>query len=292
MVLNIALQAPKICLAIIKEHFWLKQFVKKNPVDVVVSDNRYGLFSKKIKTIFITHQLHILAPHLFLQKVAKIINHTLIRNFDYCWVPDNETYPTLSGSLSKRVTGLNLRYLGPLSRFSGWKAPAAYSNDEEGGLLDALIVLSGPEPQRTLFENRIVEQGLRCSLRLLLIQGLTGTQKDQSLRDGFNLHSSLTANELWNAMGRTRVVICRSGYSSVMDLAVLGKKVFFVPTPGQTEQEYLARFLHHNHGVPHEHQDKFQLQEAVLSAKPFSLAARNNPSGLDIAVKEIMESQK
>ena len=44
-----------------------------------------------------------------------------------------------------------------------------------------------------------------------------------------------------------------------MDLAKLGKKAFFIPTPGQYEQEYLAKKLKKQGLVPFAKQESFKL---------------------------------
>ncbi len=231
MVVAMAQQLPKFINAIFKEHKALNFLVEKYSPEMVVSDSRFGCYTTKTKSVFITHQLHLIMPKAWkwMQPIVNHFNHKQIAKFDECWVPDVEGANNLSGKLSHPALP-NVRYIGWLSRFK----KAAKTEKK----LDVLAVLSGPEPQRTILEKKLRKQLRESNLSYLLVRGLPGKSKPQKS----NEINYLNADELAKAIAESKIVICRSGYSTVMDLMTLqaDTKIVFVPTPGQTEQEYLG----------------------------------------------------
>jgi UDP-N-acetylglucosamine transferase subunit ALG13 len=236
MVLSMAVQMPKILRGVWQEHFWLKRFIKTHEIDIVISDNRFGFFNKTVKSIFMTHQINIQAPFQF---VVNAVNRFCIKKFDVCWIPDFENAPNLAGTLSHGglVKSLNVQYLGVLSRMKKKEAPKRY---------DVAIVLSGPEPQRTALEVKILAQmkeSIFSHYHFVLVRGVTdGKNLDFTLKN-LEIHNYLTSRDLNQKIGESSLLIARSGYSTIMDLVALGTKAILIPTPGQTEQEYLARQL-------------------------------------------------
>ncbi len=231
------LRAPKFFKWIKLEHEMLKSVVKNYGIDAVISDNRYGLTHPEIPTIIITHQLFIRAG-LFSWVIKKITEKHLLR-FNYCWIPDYAGEINLSGALSHGKTRLNnIRYIGPLSRFSIPK----YHRPEIR--YDLLVVLSGPEPSRSILEENIMKQLRGSELKVLLVRGLVDAEKfvEENIGNITRLNY-LNSKDLQKAVLISKMVLCRSGYSSIMDLSVLKARAFFVPTKGQTEQVYLAKAL-------------------------------------------------
>lgn len=273
MLLSMAFQMPKILRGCIKEHFWLNNFLKKNKIDIVISDNRFGFYNKKVKSIFMTHQINIAAPF---QTIVNKINHYFIKRFDICWIPDFENAPNLAGKLShfEGVNALKTQYLGALSRMKKYVVEKKYK---------AIFVLSGPEPQRSILEKKIIEQlqkednSLDASPQprfildvvpsFLLIRGVT-------IKDDFNfnyknieIHNYLTTKDLNQKILESEVMVARSGYSTIMDLVNLGMKAILIPTPGQTEQEYLATELMKKHIFYSQTQGEFNLESALIEVK-------------------------
>ncbi len=235
---NIFFQLPKLCFAIAREHQQLKKIIKKHQVDLVISDNRFGLCNKSINTIFITHQIMIKMPKglKFLEPLAYKINRYFIKKYDHCWIPDYENpQQSLSGDLSHHYPmPPNAKFIGPLSRF---KKPRENAEQD----IDLLIILSGPEPMRTKFEKAILKQIKDIRLNFVLVRGTSALMDNtSSIPTILNIANTKQLNDL---LIRAKKVLCRSGYSSVMDLTQLEKKAILVPTPGQTEQEYLAKHL-------------------------------------------------
>ncbi len=234
---KIIFQVPKILRAIKQENKWLKHIIKVYKIDIVISDNRYGLYNAGIKSIFITHQLAIETGNIFTNQFVQKLNYKLIDKFDACWIPDEKAPNDLAGKLSnpKKFPAIPLNYIGILSRF---KKEVREKN------IDLLVLLSGPEPQRTILEKLMLEQmnGLHC--KMTLIRGLPGVKEKLDMGNkAINIYNHLPAEELSIIIQSSKIVIARSGYSTVMDLVALQQKAILIPTPGQTEQEYLAKHV-------------------------------------------------
>lgn len=243
-------QSPAILYSIFREHKWLDKAISKYKIDEVISDNRYGLWSNKIRCVFITHQLMIKCPK-FLFFLEPVIHRTIkwfIGNYTECWVPDVEGEGNLSGDLShKYPLGSNTKFIGFLSRFERKDRIERPSEPPTSKILQAkffmCFILSGPEPQRTALEKKIIELADYFSYEVLLIQGKPEENKEEYFGEHLHVVSAIKAKDLEHIIYKTPIIFCRAGYSSLMDLKTLGKTGFLVPTPGQTEQEYLAYYL-------------------------------------------------
>ena len=244
MAFKMFLSAPIILFSFIREHKILKKIIKKNKIDAVISDNRYGLWNKQIPCIIMTHQILVKTPDnikLF-KKILFKINKFYINNYDELWIPDFEGEINLSGDLSHKYKISKATYfIEPLSRFNEYKSKVDIS---EKPCYDVLVMLSGPEPQRTILEENILKQLKETKLKGVVVRGITEKSEHYNFTENIKVFSHLESDELINYILRSKIIICRPGYSSIMDLTALGKKAIFIPTPGQTEQEYLAqRFL-------------------------------------------------
>jgi hypothetical protein len=259
MLLSIAVQGHKILRGGILEYFYLKKVLKTEKIDGVISDNRFGFFNRSVKSVFMTHQVQILMPFRFLQPWVNAVNHFFIRRFDALWIPDKEGKNNLAGdlahgkfmaSLSKK---LSVQYLGTLSRMKYFPMEKKYG---------AIIVLSGPEPQRTFLEKKLLFQLEKIFLTnkrppvkagqapqypktFCFVRGVSHQEIGIKIKgqEHIEFHDVLTTGDLNQKIMESEVVICRSGYSSLMDLVTLQKRALLIPTEGQTEQEYLAETL-------------------------------------------------
>lgn len=268
MTLSILIQIPKIINAVIREHNQLKRFVKKHVIDLIISDNRYGFWSKHVPGIFITHQLMVKMPgHLkILEGILHRIIKLFINKYNQCWIPDVEGDDNLSGDLSHRYPlSENSFFIGPLSRFK----PELNSTGGKFKDIDLLIVLSGPEPHRGMFEKILINQLHDIPYKTLLVRGLAGMYEFRKISNTVSTVSYLNAKELNRLILMAKWVVCRSGYSSVMDLVRLQKKAVLVPTPGQTEQEYLARYLKERGYFYSVAQKHFILEDAIDNIPEF-----------------------
>ncbi|HXB12299.1 MAG TPA: glycosyltransferase [Bacteroidia bacterium] len=264
----IALQVPKINRAIAREHRELESIISTKNINAVISDNRYGLYTDKVPCIIITHQLNIQSPFAKGSLRAKVMSH--VQKFNACWIPDYEEGDDLSGSLSHPLpNGLNAHYMGILSRFES-------RADRKEMKYDLLVLLSGPEPQRTILEKKVIKQVKEIgNLRVLVVQGKPGATA-VNVNDRIQVVPYLNKNELLENIVSSKAILARPGYTTLMDLAVIGgKRAIFIPTPGQTEQEYLAMYLESEEIAVSFSQSKFSLKEAwrkVFATKGFNNA--------------------
>lgn len=255
MALSMLSQLFKIWKGIHLEHKQLQQIIDDYNIDGVISDNRYGLYSKKVPCVFVTHQLQIQSP--ILSESLQKINFKYIQKFDECWVPDSDTHQ-LSGQLSKAYNSpFKCQYIGALSRFE------SLDKTED---LDVLAIVSGPEPQRSMFEELLKKQLIDSKLKAVLVLGKTEENKEEEI-ENLKVISHINAKSLNQQMVNANVVISRSGYSTVMDIAKLHKKAIFVPTPGQTEQLYLAKYFYDKNRAFAMHQKELDIQHALQKVK-------------------------
>lgn len=262
---TIALQAPRLLRVIRTEHEWLKKTVTACDIDAVISDNRYGLYHESIPCIFITHQLLIKTPFGkradgWLQK----LNYRYINRFRACWVPDHESANNLAVTLSHPLIKprIPVRYTGPLSRFT--KKEQSVIKDQ------LLLILSGPEPQRSLLEEKIIEQVAHYPGPATIVRGLPGAAGLVPSTNQIRFYNHLPAESLNEELLKAEWVISRSGYSTLMELAGLQKKSILIPTPGQTEQEYLARYHRDMKTAFCTTQNDFCLAGVLQEARDFS----------------------
>ena len=261
-------QVPRIHSAIRQENDWLKKVVKKYRFDGVISDNRYGLNHPGIPTVFITHQLSIKSPFgKWSERILQKRNYRFINRFTECWIPDEETQDGLAGQLSHPTTmpSVPVRYIGILSRLKK-------GNSEEKK--DHLFIsLSGPEPQRTLLENKIIHDIGHYVGTAAIVRGLPGETTMIPSTNHLRFYNHLPTGEMNEEIQRAEYVISRSGYSTIMDIATLGKRSILIPTPGQTEQEYLAKHLTERKIALCISQKEFDLQDALQKASGFEYKA-------------------
>ncbi len=251
------------------EHSELKKLILQLRIDVVISDNRYGLWNKNVKSILIIHQLNIQAPPSirFLEPFLFLINRVMMGRFNECWIPDFPGPENLSGKLShsRRIDNSSF-YVGPLSRFIHEVSVKATEKNE------ILVILSGPEPQRNILEDKILAQLKNLTFKAVVICGKPEAvqSKVQSGRITIMVHATTT--EMEEFIRNSELVICRSGYTTIMDLAAIGGKALFIPTPGQTEQEYLAHIHKQNGSAWYVSQNDLDLSRdipAAMSVKGF-----------------------
>lgn len=257
------IQLPGIFQTIRHEKKWLQKMVKEQQIDLVIADNRYGLSSKTIPCIFITHQLSIQIPFVWLEKIIQKINYRYIDQFTRCWVPDVLGEINLAGKLSHPAVLPNtkVQYTGLLSRFQKKQVVKKY---------EYCIILSGPEPQRTLLEEKICKDLFKIKSETLMIRGKPGSVETLSVPENITVVNHLPGNEMEEAILQSDYIISRSGYTTVMELISLEKKAILIPTPGQTEQEYLASWLQQKQICLSINQSTFDLEEAIEKAKLFS----------------------
>ncbi|HUQ67550.1 MAG TPA: glycosyltransferase [Flavitalea sp.] len=247
------------------ENNWLRGFLNENKVNAVISDNRYGLCHPNVACILITHQLKVRSGYgIMADRAVQKFLYRFINRFTACWVPDFETKSGLAGILShpQKLPSIPVKYLGPISRFE--KCTATIQKK-----YDLLVIISGPEPQRSVFENKIFQQSASSAKEIVIVRGLPG-DKSVSSNKNVTIFNHLNAGQLNKLICESELIICRSGYTSIMDMMKLKKKMILVPTPGQPEQEYLAAYLTQNHYALGISQKDFSLDKAVTLAASFT----------------------
>lgn len=239
MLWNIGRQFPRILWAVRSEQRETERLVRSLGIQGIISDNRYGCYSAGIGSVMLSHQLHLRIPGLGFSWLVNRGLRMALSRFDAIWAPDVAEAPGLSGELSHGTpVHPDMQYIGILTRMHAYECDVEY---------DVAVVLSGPEPQRTMLEQQLLEQAIYMPHKFIFVQGQTQSKKHYYAADNVEVVSYLTSKDLNDVLMASKVVVCRSGYSSVMDLAGLGKKAILIPTPGQTEQEYLAAFLAEQH---------------------------------------------
>lgn len=236
---KILAQVPGILNAIKKERHWLQQMQDQHQFDLVISDNRYGLKIKNVPSVILTHQLQIkTGAGAFFDVLLRHLHYRVLERFDYCWVVDRKHGKNIGGELSHpgRLP-LNAAYIGILSQFN---RPLTGNTIIPGRIL---ILLSGPEPQRSILEKTIISQLTADDYTYCIVGGKPGAAQPQKLPAGSVYYAHRNASELTELISEAELIICRSGYSTLMDLACMGKKALLIPTPGQAEQQYLAGYL-------------------------------------------------
>ena len=292
-------QGPGMLANIKAEHAWLDAMIEEQQLDLVISDNRYGLYSKKIPSVLITHQLTIKMPFAWLERPVQKIHYSLINQFHTCWVPDCKGMQNLGAELSHplKMPAIPVKWMGLLSRFDSVKhteSIAQASKDPHPNFAyKYCFLLSGPEPQRTLLENIILKNIENLEEPMVLVRGLPNNRTDslinpisnpsstniipnplpEGLPQLLTVYPHLPAADLAEIILSSEWIICRSGYSTLMDLAALGKKAILIPTPGQTEQEYLAKQLSQKGMAIALTQSKFSLIESIAQANTLNAGA-------------------
>jgi UDP-N-acetylglucosamine:LPS N-acetylglucosamine transferase len=258
---KILIQFPKMIFTIYREHQWVKQIVKKYKIDAVISDNRFGMYYNKITSIYITHQLLIKTGNSFTENIAQRIHYHFINKYNECWIPDFKVNG-LAGELSHpKFLPEKIKYLGALSRFEYYPAEKKY---------DLLISISGPEPQRTIFEKQLLKELKSFNVSVLFVRGLPGNNEELNFENHFvEIKNHLSAKQLNDAILQSDTIISRCGYTTVMDFVKLHKKAILIPTPGQTEQEYLAKYLKEKKMFYTVSQKDFVLQNAIQDFQTF-----------------------
>jgi UDP:flavonoid glycosyltransferase YjiC (YdhE family) len=229
---------PIILKAISDERKNLELILAKDPYDLIISDNRLGVYSSEIPSVFVTHQLHYHLPLVFwpAELLAVALNGFHHGKYRHVIVPDNmPTRTALAGKLSRPGTDATKKRV----YFSGILSSTHKRNGEED--LDYLVMVSGPEPQRTSLEKILLDQIPAIEGRSVILLGSPGNHALQDQSDTCRIIPYASTGDKESLMNRAKFIICRSGYTSMMEIAELGKRhALFIPTPGQTEQEYLS----------------------------------------------------
>ena len=269
--LSLAMWLPFFAQNIWKEHRIISKFCKENGIGRIISDNRYGAYSKHIHSVLIIHQLNVLMPKGFTlwKPIFDWVHSRLVARFTEVWIPDEaDAENRLSGILSET----NICKHKALS-YTGYLSDLKFNigTDKE---IDLLFVLSGPEPTRTQWEKQIALMLANTSVHIVVVRG---TESERTVRfpKSVSVYNLVMRNKLNKFILASDIVISRSGYTSIMDYVTLGSKAILVPTPGQTEQEYLAKRMNKKAQFAVANQDELtlpkilELKKGLRNAKPY-----------------------
>jgi hypothetical protein len=240
--ISLLLKTPILLYHILAEHRRVRRIIDKYKIDIIISDNRFGLWSRRIKSVYVTHQIVIPFPEnfRFLEWAGILYHRFFIRKYAFCFIPDLPGHLNLSGRLTHGVRlPANTRYIGLLSRFSG-----KHQFSENRFLFPHnTVILSGPEPQRGILRQKLVEILNNRMPPAVFLEGRPGEQVEISKSENITSYNHLQADEMRDMIAGSTIIIARSGYTSVMELISLNCSALLIPTPGQPEQEYLAEYL-------------------------------------------------
>ncbi len=258
-------QVPTFFKAINKEFDLTQLLIEKYQIDLILSDNRYGVRSNNVASIIVTHQTQ---PHLgkifnFFRPLSNQVIKYLLKKFDACWIPDFNIPKNLSGDLSVPIKTLTTSHLGILSRL------AINETDAINNLnTDILVILSGPEPHRSQLEQLLLDKLINCHFKTTILRAKPNSKTEK--RNNILLLPHCDTASFRNLICSSKYIICRSGYSTLMDLHYCNKKALLIPTPGQFEQEYLANRMATQFGfktIPQEKLVDFEINQLLLPVK-------------------------
>ncbi len=241
--LALLLKIPLLLYHIVREHVRLKSIIRDYNIDIVISDNRFGLWNRKVQTVYITHQPLIPFPKLFrFMELAGILLHRfIIKKYTFCFIPDLPGELNVSGRLTHglKLPG-NVMYIGILSRFtnSGFSG-----NENRDKFPHNTVILSGPEPLRGILKQKLINILKDKEPPTIILEGKPGKYRELTRSGNILSYNHLPSYEMQDMISGSESIICRSGYTTIMELISLKCSALLIPTPGQTEQEYLAKYL-------------------------------------------------
>lgn len=241
--LALLFKIPVLLYHIILEHQRLKRIIKEYNIDIVISDNRFGLWNNDITTVYITHQLLIPFPEKFrfLESSGRRLHNAIIRKYSFCFIPDLPGEINLTGRLSHGFKiQKNVRYLGILSRFDNIDEPAS---GDHMNFSHNTVILSGPEPQREIFKQKLTAILKDKEKKTVIFEGKPGIGGEITPIGNLTFISHLPPDRMKAIIKSSDLIISRSGYTTIMELVSMNCSALIIPTPGQTEQEYLAGYL-------------------------------------------------
>jgi len=274
-------KTPLLLYHIILEHIKLKRFIKNYSIDIIISDNRFGLWNKNTTSVYITHMPLIPFPKAlkFLEPAGVFLHRIIIKKYSLCFIPDLPGDLNLSGRLSHGIRHPhNVRYIGILSKFNS--SPPDL-NENPVDFRHNTVILSGPEPQREILKQKLIAFFKESKSQTVMFEGKPEKSGVSSRNGSIIFFSHLPTSGMKKVIESSESIIARSGYTTIMELVSLNCSATLIPTPGQTEQEYLADYLSEKawfykisqdeikrginlHPVKHLWQDEINIQSSFL----------------------------
>jgi UDP-N-acetylglucosamine transferase subunit ALG13 len=240
---SLLFKVPVLLYHIITEHHRLKRLIAEHAIDIIISDNRFGLWNTMVTSVYVTHMplVPLPKPFKFLEPLGVLLHRVIIKKYSLCYIPDLPGDLNLSGRLSHGIKlPDNVRYIGILSRFI---APGQSLIGNPVKFHHNTVILSGPEPQREILKQKLVTLLKDKEPPTVIFEGKPGIKGEIPRNGNITFYSHLPASQMKNMIEGSDTIITRSGYSTIMELVSLNCTALIIPTPGQTEQEYLAEYL-------------------------------------------------
>jgi UDP-N-acetylglucosamine transferase subunit ALG13 len=291
--IKMLIQVPRILYNICREFLWCRKTIRQQQFDLIISDNRLGFFHLKTPSIFITHQLNLQTPFNWTTRLLQWMQYTWFRLFyTMVWVPDMEGDQNLSGILGNptKMPSTPVWYMNVLSRLKDFVSIQKTNQEvDQTSPLLFLAIVSGPEPQRSIFQDLLWQEGNQTNQPFQIIAGTANQPNNQAVSNSGSIVPHLSGPELAKAIEKATYIISRGGYTSLMELIPFGKKLILVPTPGQTEQEYLAKRWQEKGWAIAYSQTEFNLATALRKAADFSFQPIPFKSFTKEALKETLK---
>lgn len=287
LLLKIISQIPSILRSIRYERKWLTRAIEEHRIDAVISDNRYGLYHAHIPCVIMTHQLQVLSGSGWpIDALLLRLHYRYLQRFRECWIVDvADEKHNLSGIMGhpSMMPLMRTRYIGLLSQFRP-DTNRPLRKDPE-----VLILLSGAEPQRGIWAAQLWKKALKSDHSIVFVAGSEQAEIPEYIPSHVHFYDRLSGTALTRELDHADYVICRSGYSSIMDLVALGKRAILIPTPGQTEQEYLAKHMQEMGLFPAARQQKFDIDTSIVNAGLFPYATHDFSEAFSIHTRMLEE---
>jgi len=289
--LSLLFKIPALLYHIIMEHHKLRRIIAEYAVDIIISDNRFGLWNRKVITVYVTHMPLIPLPKYlkFIEPLGVYLHRQIIKKYSLCFIPDLPGNLNLSGRLSH---GLklpdNVRYIGILSRFIEPEQP----NDENPVKFPHnTVILSGPEPQREILKQKLVILLKDKEPITVMFEGKPGNRGEIARNENIIFYSHLPAYRMKGIIASSDSILTRAGYTTLMELVSLNCTALIIPTPGQTEQEYLAEYLSEKGWFYTLSQDEIKAGMSIRKEKAFCHGELNRQSSILLteALKDLLE---
>jgi UDP-N-acetylglucosamine:LPS N-acetylglucosamine transferase len=263
-------QIPKLLFGLWREHRQVEQLVETLNIDIVISENRYGAYSRNVPSYFLTHQLRYKLPGILtlFEFISVWFNRWYFRKYTKILVPDEKGIENISGDLT---------HFGRISQHPKLHYIGVWTSIEKKRVaedIDILAIISGPEPQRQIFADKIIEQLKTVPGKRIVLLGIPEAERKEYIEDGIKIYTFKSRSEVGELLNRAKLVICRSGYGSPAELVALRKPTVMVPTPGQSEQEYLACHFMERHYFYSVSQDEMNLSGDIPIARKFCMVKK------------------
>jgi UDP-N-acetylglucosamine transferase subunit ALG13 len=290
--LSLLLKTPLLVYHICVEHYRLKKILTENSVDIIISDNRFGLWNRNVTSVYITHMPLIPFPKTFkfLEPIGMALHQKIITKYSFCFIPDLPGDINLSGRLSHGIKlPDNVRFIGILSRFIDSNSQ---QNDTPKKSDHTTVILSGPQPQRKILRLKLITLLKDKETQTIIFEGKPDKSGDTAMSGNISFYSHLPGKHMKEIIETSRNIIARSGYTSIMEMVSLNCTALIIPTQGQTEQEYLAKYLSEKGWFNSVSQGELKGEISFRPCNPIPQVEINRQSRilLEKALKELLEN--